>query len=132
MQDRDYYLSLRRKYEPAKPKLVTVAEAPPASGGAKSLFKGDTHPDFVIFVWFIDATAPDLCRIFVVPAQTVSNDVLKAHRHWHSRPTREGQQPKGADRPVISWKGRDMERSISNNFSEKWKKYEDAWKLLDG
>lgn len=32
MQDRDYYISLRRKYEPAKPKLVIVAEAPPVSG----------------------------------------------------------------------------------------------------
>jgi hypothetical protein len=30
--DRGYYLSLRRKYEPVTPKLVIVAESPPASG----------------------------------------------------------------------------------------------------
>lgn len=98
---------------------------------ASSLYKGDVHPDFVIFVWFVDGNEPDRCRIFVVPARTVSNDVLKAHHYWHSRPTREGNQPKGADRPVIHWNGRDTERSISNNFAEKWKAYEDAWKLLE-
>ncbi|WP_396604570.1 hypothetical protein ACFLEY_07205 [Bradyrhizobium sp. YCK136] len=32
MKDRDYYLSLRRRYEPEQLKLVIVAESPPASG----------------------------------------------------------------------------------------------------
>jgi hypothetical protein len=99
--------------------------------GANSLYKGDAHPDFVIFVWFVDPAAPDLCRTFVVSAQTVSDDVLKAHRHFHSRLTRAGTQPKGADHVVIRWNGRDTERSKSHNFAEKWKKYEDAWELLE-
>jgi hypothetical protein len=30
--DRDYYLSLRRRHEPAVPSLIIIAESPPASG----------------------------------------------------------------------------------------------------
>lgn len=32
MQDRDYYFSFRKKYEPEQLKLAIVAESPPASG----------------------------------------------------------------------------------------------------
>jgi len=32
MHSRDYYLALRRRYEPNKARLVIVAESPPASG----------------------------------------------------------------------------------------------------
>jgi hypothetical protein len=32
----------------------------------QSLFKGDVHPDFVIFVWFSDVGHLDDCRIFIV------------------------------------------------------------------
>jgi hypothetical protein len=32
---------------------------------------------------------------------------------------------------AIWWLGNDTEKSISRNFAAKWKKYEDAWNLLE-
>jgi len=83
--------------------------APP---GWKTLFKGDTRPDFVIFVWFTDKINPDSCRIFVVPAQIVDRDVLKSHNHWHSYLKRDGSPRKNAGHVAIGWLGKDTEANI--------------------
>ena len=55
-----------------------------------TLFKGDVRPDFVVFVWFSDSKNPDVCRIFVVPADIVDAAARESHLHWHKYPRRDG------------------------------------------
>jgi hypothetical protein len=97
----------------------------------QTLFKGDVRPDFVIFVWFTDKNQLDDCRIFVVPAAVVDRDVLKAHTFWHTHMKRDGQPRQNTGHVAISWSGNDTEKSTSRGFAAKWKKYEDAWDLLE-
>jgi hypothetical protein len=99
--------------------------------GAKTLFKGDERPDFVVFVWFTARNAPDECRIFVVPAKVVDADALKTHWHWLKCPKRDGSLRVDKGYVVISWTGKDTAANIGNGFAEKWAKYENAWGLLE-
>jgi hypothetical protein len=99
--------------------------------GWTSLFKGDVRPDFVIFAWFHNRTRPDDCRIFVVPAGVVDNDVRKAHEHWHSHPKKDGSPRKPSPHVGIGWLGKDTPGNIAHAFAEKWKQYEDNWSLLE-
>jgi hypothetical protein len=96
-----------------------------------TLFKGDTRPDFVVFVWFTDNNRLDDCRIFVVPARVVDRAVLKAHKHWHRFARRDGLPRKNTGHVSIGWLGKDTEKNISTSFATKWNKYEEAWHLLD-
>ena len=98
---------------------------------SKTLFKGDVRPDFVVFVWFTDKERLDDCQIFVVPAKIVDRHVLKAHNFWHSHTKRDGMPYKSADYVVISWVGNDTDSNIGRGFAIKWKKYEEAWDLLE-
>jgi hypothetical protein len=99
--------------------------------GSNSLFKGNVLPDFVIFVWFADCHELDQCRIFIVPAKIVARDVLKAHAFFHTHLKRDGSPRKGVGHVVITWLGNDTEKSNSRNFASKWKKFEEAWHILE-
>jgi len=99
--------------------------------GWATLFKGETKPDFVIFVWFDNKNALDSCRVFVVPAEVVDREVRHAHEYWYKHSKRDGSQRKPSDHVAISWSGRDTETNISRNFQQKWKKYEDNWEQLE-
>lgn len=99
--------------------------------GSRSLFKGDTRPDFVIFVWFANSQNLDRCRLFIVPSKRVDRDVLKAHAFFHTHLKRGGTPRKGTNHVVISWIGNDTDKSRSRNFASKWKAFEDAWDLLE-
>jgi hypothetical protein len=68
-----------------------------------TLFRGDVRPDFVVFVWFIDAKQLDACRIFVVPAKVVDADVRDCHLHWHKYPRRDGSPRKNSRHAAVSW-----------------------------
>jgi hypothetical protein len=98
---------------------------------AKTLFKGDERPDFVVFVWFTAQNAPDHCRVFVVPAKVVDADALKTYWHWLKCPKRDGSVRLDKGYVVISWTGKDTATNIGNGFAEKWAKYENAWDLLE-
>jgi hypothetical protein len=99
--------------------------------GWESLFKGDIRPHFVIFVWFHNRKRLDECRIFVVPADVVDDDVRNAHNHWHSHPKKDGSPHKEGRHVAIGWLGKDTLGNIANGFAEKWKQYEDNWSLLE-
>jgi hypothetical protein len=99
--------------------------------GWSTLFKGDTRPDFVVFVWFDDKSNLDSCRVFVVPAKIVDRDVRKTHEHWHARPRRDGSPHKKGGHISISWKGNDTAGNISRDFKTKWSRYEDNWAQLE-
>jgi hypothetical protein len=96
-----------------------------------TLFKGDVRPDFVIFVWFSDIDHLDDCRIFVVPTSVVDQDVLNAHKFWHSHTRRDGAPRKDTGHVSIDWDGNDTATNTSRGFAIKWKDYENAWSLLD-
>jgi hypothetical protein len=100
-------------------------------GAWTSLFKGDTRPEFVVFVWFTSRSAPDACRIFVVPAPLVDEDVCAAHTHWHAHTKRDGSARRDTGHVAIKWDGSPTEGNISSGFAVKWREYEDAWHLLD-
>jgi hypothetical protein len=100
--------------------------------GSTTLFKGDERPDFVVFVWFTTPSAPDDCRIFVVPTKDVDADVLESQRHWHSYPRRDGSPTTKSGHVMISWTGNNTLRNIGRGFATKWAKYENAWHLLAG
>ena len=56
-----------------------------------TLFRGETRPDFVTFIWFVGSDQePTKHRAFVVPTDVVDRDVLDAHRHWFKFPRRDG------------------------------------------
>jgi hypothetical protein len=99
--------------------------------GTTTLFKGDVHPDFVIFAWFSDIHNLDQCRIFVVPASVVDQDVMASHEHWHSYKKRDGMPRKDSGHVSVNWDGNDTATNISHGFAVKWKKYEEAWHLLE-
>jgi len=44
---------------------------------------------------------------------------------------RDGTPRKGAGHVVIKWDGKDTEKNRSGNFAHKWRKYADAWDLLE-
>jgi hypothetical protein len=96
-----------------------------------SLFKGDTKPDFVVFVWFTSREDPDACRTFVVPAGVVEAALRESHKHWHRYPKRDGTPRTRSRHTAICWLGKDTETSIGHGFAEKWADYEDAWRLLE-
>jgi hypothetical protein len=78
-----------------------------------------------------DADNLDQCRIFIVPADIVSREVLKSHIFWHKHLRRDGLPLQDTGHVAIWWLGNDTEKSISRNFAVKWKQYEDAWILLE-
>lgn len=96
-----------------------------------SLFKGDTKPDFVIFVWFTSPKDLDACRTFVVPADVVEAALRKSHDHWHRYPKRDGTPRKRSRHTAICWLGKDTDTNIGHGFAEKWAGYENAWGLLE-
>jgi hypothetical protein len=96
-----------------------------------SLFKGDTKPDFVAFVWFTSRKNPDACRTFVVPASVVEDTLREGNEHWHRYPKRDGTPRKRSRHTALRWMGKDTETNIGHGFAEKWAKYEDAWDLLE-
>jgi hypothetical protein len=97
-----------------------------------TLFKGDVRPDFVVFVWFSDCKEnPDICRIFVVPADVVDAAARESHLHWHKYPRRDGSPRKRSRHVSLTWTGSDTETNISRGFAAKWAEYEDAWHLLE-
>jgi hypothetical protein len=96
-----------------------------------TLFKGDVRPDFVIFVWFTNPNALDECHVFIVPADVVDTALIDGTRHWHKFLRRDGTPRKQSRHTAFSWTGRDTEVNITRGFAEKWKKYEDAWNLLE-
>ena len=85
----------------------------------------------MIFVWFTSRTAPDECRVFIVPADVVDTDVRMAHEHWHAHFKRDGSVRKDSGHVAIRWDGSPTAGNISSGFAVKWAKYEDAWDLLD-
>jgi hypothetical protein len=92
----------------------------------------DVRPDFVVFVWFSDSKKnPDVCRIFVVPADIVDAAARESHLHWHKYPRRDGSPRKKSRHVSLTWTGNDTETNISRGFATKWVKYEDAWHLLE-
>jgi hypothetical protein len=95
-----------------------------------TLFKGDVHPDFVIFVWFTSRKTPDECRIFIVPAGVVDADLLECHRHWHKYLRRDGNPRTKSKHAAFSWAGKPTKGNISRGFAKKWANYENAWDLL--
>jgi hypothetical protein len=97
-----------------------------------TIFRGDVHPDFVVFVWFNDIKQLDACRIFVVPANVVDAAVRESHLHWHKYPRRDGTPRKQSRHASLGWSGNDTETNISRGFASKWAKYENAWHLLEG
>lgn len=100
--------------------------------GTTSLFRGETRPDFVVFIWFTQEDAdPVRHRAFVVPADVVDRDVLGAHRHWLAHPRRDGGPRTEGGIIGIGFLGRDTEGNIASGFAEKWKGYEDAWDILE-
>jgi hypothetical protein len=99
--------------------------------GWTTLFKGETRPDFVIFVWFNDKDDIDSCRVFVVPAKVVDSAVKKSHEHWHNHPRRDGTPRAKGNHVSISWVGQDTAGNISYKFQTKWKKYEENWDQLE-
>ena len=105
---------------------------PGKTASAETIFRGETRPDFVVFVWFVgDGSDPMEHRVFVVPAGVVDRDVLRAHRHWFQFPKRDGGERKQGGHIAIGFLGRDTETNIANGFAEKWQKYEGAWGLLE-
>ena len=99
--------------------------------GTTSLFRGETRPDFVVFVWFTgDGVDPVRHRAFVVPADVVGRDVLAAHRHWLAHPRRDGSPRNESGIIGIGFLGRDTEGNIASGFAQKWAEYEDAWDIL--
>jgi hypothetical protein len=102
-----------------------------AKFGWDSLFKGDTKPDYVIFVWFNSKIDIDSCRVFIVPAKIVDRDVREQHEYWHKHTRRDGKPHKQSDHVSISWLGADTMTNIARNFQNKWKKYEDNWDQLE-
>jgi hypothetical protein len=103
-----------------------------AKPGWKSLFKGDTRPDFVVFVWFTSRVAPDDCKVFVVPAGVVDADVHASHTHWHAHSKRDGSARKDSGHVAFTWDGTPTSGNIARGFAAKWAEYEGAWHLLDG
>jgi hypothetical protein len=102
-----------------------------AKYGWITLFKGETKPNFVIFVWFDNKDVLDSCRVFVVPAEVVDREVRHAHEYWYKHSKRDGSQRKQSNHVAISWLGQDTDTNISHDFQEKWKEYEDAWEQLE-
>jgi hypothetical protein len=96
-----------------------------------SLFKGDVPPDFVVFVWFTSRKNPDACRIFVVPEHEVERALRECYLHWHEHPRRDGTRRKRSKHTGFSWTGKATEGNIARGFADNWKKYEDAWNLLE-
>jgi hypothetical protein len=125
------------------PRKVAIAVKTTGSGGTNaqwgvkedwattgSLFKGDTKPDFVVFVWFTSRDDPDACRMFVVPADVVEAALRAGHEHWHRYPKRDGTPRKLSRHTALSWTGQDTETNIGRGYAEKWAKYENAWGSL--
>jgi hypothetical protein len=104
-----------------------------AKPGWTTLFKGETRPDYMIFVWFNDTANPDAHRMFIVPAEVVDQSVRRSHELWHSLPRRDGQPRKLTDHVMIRMNGKDNEATGvgGNNFAGKWQRYENAWHQLD-
>jgi hypothetical protein len=102
-----------------------------AEFGWTTLFKGETHPNYVIFIWFNKNADRDSCRVFIVPADIVDRDVRRAHEYWHKHPKRDGSPRKRGGHVSISWGGKDTAGNISRGFQEKWKQYEDNWDQLE-
>ncbi len=96
----------------------------------KTLFKGDVRPDFVIFVWFTTRELPDECRIFIVPADVVDDDLRKCVQHWHKHPRRDGDPHKKSTHAAFSWTGKPTKGNIARGFAKKWANYENAWESL--
>jgi hypothetical protein len=70
--------------------------------GWTTLFKGDTRPDFVFFVWFSDKTRCDAYRLFIVPTDVVDRAALQSHNLWHSLPRRDGKPRKLAPHCMLA------------------------------
>jgi hypothetical protein len=90
------------------------------------LFKGDTKPDFVIFVRF---TSLDDCDIYVVPAKVVDALMVEVDRTWHKYPKRDGSERKYSRHTAFSWAGKPT--AVGRGLATTWEEYKDAWHLLD-
>jgi len=100
--------------------------------GTPTLFRGETRPDVVVFIWFTGtADDPTTHRAFVVPADVVDRDVIGAYRHWLAHPRRDGGARADTGIVGIGFLGRDTEGNIASGFAEKWAHFENAWVLLE-
>ena len=85
--------------------------------------------EFVVFVLISDESSRGY-RCFVVPTAVAEKALQRSHKHWMSHPRVDGAARKPGIR-MLCFFGKDTPTRSSNNFAEKWARYEDAWGQLN-
>lgn len=87
--------------------------------------------DFVVLVAFCGSSNPRDAEIYVIPTRVVVDDIEQTACHYYSFPKRDGTRRKVTNQRVIRLDGYDRPDNVSYNFGEKWRRYREAWHLLE-
>jgi hypothetical protein len=99
--------------------------------GMKDRFFNAKNGPLAHFVVFLKIRAPDDYECYVVPVDVAEKEVSRCYHAWNKTPKRDGAK-RSENFPAMIYLSLNKNRPNESNCRERWKKYLNAWQLLDG
>jgi len=98
-------------------------------GNKKKFFNSKDGP-LAQFVVFLKIWSLKDYECYVVPVDIAEKEIARCYRAWYKTPKRSGEQ-RSENFPASLYLANNKNRPKETGFRDKWKKYKDAWDLLD-